>query len=328
MTTDVYFTWFGPPLGQRQIGDKRAEPATFGVKQLAARGLRDVRLIFCCQAKYKSRFEDDIPPQLGVNVVPVEDLTAVPPSDTEQYALRTGMKPSIEDPRLCIQVLLDDVLLSPEPDPRRFAFLKDAWSLYVLAVLGGYHLDCGCAPLNAEAPTFPEPEHFAVYGIEQPPPRRGASRYDANNGVLATANFTDMYGRGEPIHFARSRIYEPLNAVLPKTDLGRYATELRNPIDVWAMRSPMGDKSALAALEFYLRVYFEIRGRLRYTTADVREVFRRLIITSAVTGVCLQHPLTRLTLNKKVTSRHLMLGPMGRLPGLGIRKFGFQTHRN
>jgi hypothetical protein len=315
--TNVYFTWFGPPAAANKHveGIGQVRPDLFGLLRLANATFppnHQPSFTLYCLANHLAAFRAAVPQPIQVQAIEQQFASHNYKSLVDIIPGRTA---SLETQ---VDFIIREMLSSHGDRGRGGAFMKDIWSLYCIWKFGGYHLDCGCFPDNANlAVNLPAPTTFGTVANQQ----SGVTQYvhcsvDFPSGVTCAA-----LSRG-------NRVFE-VAVLAGMTQPQRLPCRLQRNIDVWLMRSPAGDPAAKVALEFYVKGWFEIRGA-RLSEALHAQALRELIISAVATGVTHSGPGRRFGQGcvGYACEDHLIdatISP-GRVAAFNIRKVGFASH--
>lgn len=316
--TPVHFTWIGPPAPTpAQVGmtDLFVRRDVVGPERIAAAALApdtpSLQFHFHCMRTHAAQFRQQLPP--AVRVVAVQDQLAT----TQQYAGLMLTRPPLDDLELCVDYIVRTSVAIG--DGRNLVNAKNVWSMYCLWRNGGYHLDTGVIPLDDDAPTvsFPWPTDFVLPDVSL-----------QGRGPLRRANLTfGAYAGADVDSLIRDESHVFFRRVLPDQEHAGDVVELRGAqVDVWMMGSPQGDPHVRRALEFYIRAWFKIHSMVGQLGNLSRAAYRAAVISAALTGAAPSDERFNARWPVDVLTDHLIAANLGRVPLMGLRKLGFQSH--
>jgi hypothetical protein len=136
---------------------------------------------------------------------------------------------------------------------------------------GGYHLDCGCFPINNGVVTFPEPKSFGIVANLAEGQSFPHCKVKFQSGTVCA---TLVKG---------NQVFTAMVMAGAITDNG--TSKLKRLLDVWLLRSTAGHKAAQIALEFYVKGWFAIQATNDLSEDLKAQAMRELIISAVTTGV-------------------------------------------
>lgn len=322
--TNVFYTWLGPPQGAtKEIDglDGKHRPDVFGILRTAKASFRNTpppSFTLCVLQKFKAQFDAELP-----SFVSTLAVDAAFPTSSYQSLVLTA--PKLDDLDMCVDYIMRETLqvrgtgYSTTSLPfGKLAFVKDLWSLYCVWKYGGYHLDSGIFPETASSPLdFPAPTAFCVPTIDNADIRAPARR----------VRFALRSGKPLTVTISAKASQLEGTAMQGRVTATSEQTHVARLLDVWLMGAPAGDPSARLALEVYVRTWFEIQAWSKANpTGDTKELFRELVVFSALTGVTHTGPQHKAATAREVGER-LIGGFNKKVPSMNLRKVGFRTHR-
>ncbi|RUO92330.1 hypothetical protein D7Y11_15300 [Corallococcus sp. AB018] len=159
--------------------------------------------------------------------------------------------------------------------PSYRAFVKDAWSLFLMYTWGGYVLDAGVGPQGGGTFALPEPQAFMAPSL---------TRDDALMiRRFQLSRLTGWQAEGD-VTFNESRADEVCEAMnYGAADDGE--GEMCPQLEVWMLGSPRYSKGAWAALKQYCVVWKEMQQNNTLVSTTAPQVFRYLIAGSVYNGL-------------------------------------------
>ncbi|RKH16564.1 hypothetical protein D7Y13_12045 [Corallococcus praedator] len=262
---DVHYTWIGPPPTDRQRDID--EP-----KRLAARVGTGVKIYFWCLDAQVAAYTRDFAAHPNVTVRGMQAFLAG--ASKTAYRWYYWYKESDDWAVAAMTDILNWGLALATPPSYR-AFVKDAWSLFLMYTWGGYVLDAGVGPHGGGAFALPEPTAFMSPSLTQDDAlmmrRFTLSRltgWQAQGDV--TLNDTRADEVCEAMHYGAA-------------DDGE--SEMCPQLEVWMLASPRYSKGAWAALKQYCVVWKEMQQNNELVSANAPQVFRYLIAGSVYNGL-------------------------------------------
>lgn len=262
---DVHYTWIGPAPADRSRDID--EP-----KRLAARVGPGVKIYFWCLDAQVAAYEQDFAAHANVTVRGMQAFLAR--AGGRAYRWYYWYQESDDWAVAAMTDILNWGLALATPPSYR-AFVKDAWSLFLMYTWGGYVLDAGVGPHGGGAFALPEPKAFMSPSLTEDDAlsmrRFKLSRltgWQAQGDVTLNNNLADA-------------VCEAMN--YGAADEGD--TETCPQIEVWMLASPRYSKGAWAALRQYCVAWKEMQQNNNLVSASAPQVFRYLIAGSVYNGL-------------------------------------------
>ncbi|NRD53690.1 hypothetical protein HRD49_08730 [Corallococcus exiguus] len=263
---DVHYTWIGPPPTDRNR-DITAP------KALATRCAgQSVKIYFWCLDAHVATYERDFAAHKNVTVRGMQAFLTK--AGTRAYRWYYWYQESDDWAVAAMTDILDWGLALATPPSYR-AFVKDAWSLFLMYTWGGYVLDAGVGPQGGGTFALPEPQAFMAPSL---------TRDDALMiRRFQLSRLTGWQAEGD-VTFNESRADEVCEAMnYGAADDGE--GEMCPQLEVWMLGSPRYSKGAWAALKQYCVVWKEMQQNNTLVSTTAPQVFRYLIAGSVYNGL-------------------------------------------
>lgn len=351
-TTDVYFTWFGPPRDKLQT--VRASELPGGQPTPGSTAKADVRgdirgplellrasvpagaprprVRFCCERQHREAFEAEF-----VRLLSPEERERLDFVVLDDYVgdITTGgrlpEKPDFDD----LHVLAAQVIWSirhrmyHEDGFKIAAHAKDLWSMLCLLRFGGWHMDTGVLPLrlrdrgtSGDVVNLPRPTRFRAMRFGKVTPGHRPLRM-GNTGIDC---------------FLFPGAHELWDVLLEdRIGAERRATASYAMPDLGIVCAPAHDVRVERALRTMIALWLHVEAfdpRLGGRRGD-GEVRRRLVIAGLLTGLSHPDPVpgvigpagrrSRPPANEAFTG--VLASDVFDPPELGLRKTGGSSHR-
>ncbi|RKH61225.1 hypothetical protein [Corallococcus llansteffanensis] len=262
---DVHYTWIGPPPTDRSRDID--EP-----KRLAARVGKGVKIYFWCLDAQVAGYQRDFAAHSNVTVRGMQAFLTG--ATTKAYRWYYWYQESDDWAVAAMTDILNWGLAQGTPTSYR-AFVKDAWSLFLMYTWGGYVLDAGVGPHGGGAFVLPEPTAFMSPSLTQ-------------EDALMMRRFrlsrlAGWQGQGDVTlnEMRADEVCEAMNYGAADDGEG----EMCPQIEVWMLASPRYSKGAWAALRQYCVVWKEMQQNNTLVSASAPQVFRYLIAGSVYNGL-------------------------------------------
>ncbi|CAM3469420.1 hypothetical protein G4177_05250 [Corallococcus sp. ZKHCc1 1396] len=266
---DVHYTWIGPPPADRQRDI--AEP-----RLLAGRVGKGVKIYFWCLDAQVAAYTRDFAAHANVTVRGMQAFLAG--AATKAYRWYYWYKESDDWAVAAITDILNWGLTVGTPPSYR-AFVKDAWSLFLMYTWGGYVLDAGVGPHGGGAFALPEPTAFMSPSLTR-------------DDVLSMRRFqlsrlAGWQAQGDVT--LNDRQADDVCAAMHYGAADDGEAETCPQLEVWMLASPRYSKGAWAALKQYCVVWKEMQQNNELVSATAPQVFRYLIAGSVYNGLTHGH---------------------------------------
>jgi hypothetical protein len=263
---DVHYTWIGPPPTDRNRDVN-------GAKALAARCAgQSVKIYFWCLDAHVAAYTTEFSAHKNVTVRGMQAFLGR--ATGTAYRWYYWYQESDDWAVAAMRDILTWGLALATPLSYR-AFVKDAWSLFLLYTWGGYVLDAGVAPYGGGAFNLPNPTAFKAPSL---------TRDDAL--LMRRFQFTRLAGwqaQGD-VTFNNSTADTVCGAMnYGAADEGD--TEMCPQLEVWTLASPRYSKGAWAALKQYCVVWKQMQQNNALVNDGAPNVFRYLIAGSVYNGL-------------------------------------------
>jgi hypothetical protein len=262
---DVHYTWMGAPPADRQRDI--TEP-----KRTSARVQGKDHLYFWCLDEHVTAYEHDFAGCKNVTVRGMQAFLARAASTA--YRWYYWYKKSDD---WAVQAMADILAWGLErgtPASYR-AFVKDAWSLFLMYTWGGYVLDAGVGPLDAGSLSLPEPKSFMAPTLTK-------------DDALAMRRFRPASLPGPFGQFdmtLNDSWADDVCTAMNYTGGADGDVETCPQIEVWMLASPRYGNGAWAALRQYCLAWARMQLHGTLTAQNAPQVFRYLIAGSVYNGL-------------------------------------------
>ena len=263
---DVHYTWIGAPPADRNrdIADpKRTSTRVQG---------KSVNLYFWCLDEHVAAYQRDFSACKNVTVRGMQSFLTGAASTA--YRWYYWYKKSDD---WAVQAMTDILAWGPErgtPTSYR-AFVKDAWSLFLMYTWGGYVLDAGVGPLDVGSLSLTEPKAFMAPTLTE-------------DDALQMRRFRPSSLPGPFGQFDMTLNESWADAVCTAMNYKcgeEMDSETCPQIEVWMLASPRYGNGAWAALRQYCLVWGRMQQHGTLTSENAPQVFRYLIAGSVFNGL-------------------------------------------
>jgi len=274
---DIHYTWIGPPASNR-------DQDVSGAQRLATLGAsKGAKVYFWCLDAHVASYQQDFAAYKNVTVRGVQSFLSTASGIAYRWYYWYQ-----ESDDWAVAAMKDIVTWGLQPGtPASYrAFIKDAWSLFLMYTWGGYVLDAGIAP-SGDLFNLPTPTAFKAPSL---------TRDDAI--AIRRFQFSRIDGWESQGDVTLSNgVVDAVCAEMQYADPDDGDVELSPQLEVWMLASPRYSKGAWAALKQYCLVWKWMQKNHALVSDRAPNVFRYLI------AGCVYNGLTR-TQNNTIQPPH------------------------
>ncbi|RJS22592.1 hypothetical protein DRW03_14910 [Corallococcus sp. H22C18031201] len=268
---DVHYTWIGePPTDRTKDIDAPRRLAT----RCSGQG---IKIYFWCLDAHVATYQRDFASHKNVTVRGIQSFLGA--ATGRAYRWYYWYSESDDWAVAAMTDILTWGLDAATPRSYR-AFVKDAWSLFLMYTWGGYVMDAGVGPIDGGTFSLPEPKTFMAPTLNEVD-SLGMWR-------IQLSQLAGWQGQGDVTLnvSAAGSVCEAMNYTLPDED---YAMEMCSLIEVWMLASPRYSKGAWAALKQYCVFWKGMQQHDSLVGDGAPNVFRYLIAGSVYNGLSHGH---------------------------------------
>jgi hypothetical protein len=265
---DVHYTWIGPPPGDRNKDIEDPKRTSTRLKG------QNVKIYFWCLDEHVSTYTNDFSKHENVTVRGMQSFLSTAASTS--YRWFYWYKKSDDWAVSAMTDILKWGLAHGTPPSYR-AFVKDAWSLFVMYTWGGYVLDAGVGPLEGSTPVLPEPKTLLAPTLtEDDALQMSRFRMSEMAGPIAQFDMT----------LNASWLETVCDAMRYKYSEDKHIEDEDCPLlEVWMLASPRYGSGAWAALRQYCLAWGRMEQHKALESENAPQVLRYLIAGSVYNGL-------------------------------------------